>query len=270
MEIKSKSIAGKVAIVTKRPKALARRLPNAMDAEGAKVVVVDINATDAQAVADGIVAAGGTAIAVATDIAEEAAVDALFAKTVGTYGTVDILMNNAGLVSPMKHVLTVDKAWWDRIVSVNLTGTFLCCLKAAQIMAKNGGGAIINMSSGGATRAHRMFVAYDATKGGIEAMSRALALDLGPYGIRVNILTPGSIDTSGLDAESRRMRGVNLPLERIGEPDDMVGAAVFLASDDARYITGQSIVVDGGMLAQQRSATVDICPPSDFPKLEDL
>jgi len=170
----------------------------------------------------------------------------------------------------MKHMLTVDKAWWDRIIGVNLTGTFLCCLKASHIMAKNGGGSIINMSSGGATRAHRMFVSYDAAKGGIEAMSRAMALDLGPYGIRINILTPGSIDTTGIDEEGRKMRGTNVPLGRIGEPDDMVGAAVFLASEDARYITGHSIVVDGGMLAQQRSATVDICPPSDFPKVEDL
>jgi len=232
--------------------------------------VVDINAEGCQDVADSINAAGGTAIAVATDISDEASVDALFEKTVAEFGTVDVLVNNAGLISPMKHFLTADKAWWDRIIGVNLTGTYLCCLKASHIMARNGGGSIINMSSGGATRAHRMFVAYDATKGGIEAMSRAMALDLGPYGIRVNILTPGSIDTTGIDEEGRKMRGVNLPLGRIGEPDDMVGAAVFLASEDARYITGHSIVVDGGMLAQQRSATVDICPPSDFPKVEDL
>lgn len=270
MEIKSKSIADKVAVVTGAAKGIGQAIAERYGREGAKVVVADIDDAGAQAVADGINAAGGTATAVPTDVADEAAVEALFAKTTEMYGPVDILVNNAGLVSPMKHVLTVDKAWWDRIIGVNLTGTFLCCLKAAHIMAKNGGGAIINLSSGGATRAHRMFVAYDATKGGIEAMSRALALDLGPYGIRVNILTPGSIDTSGLGAEERRARGDNYPLGRIGEPDDMVGGAVFLASDDARYITGQSIVVDGGLLAQQRSATVDICPPSDFPKIEDL
>jgi 3-oxoacyl-[acyl-carrier protein] reductase len=134
-------------------------------------------------------------------------------------------------------------------------------------MAEKGSGNIINLSSGGAQRAHRAFVAYDATKGGIEAMTRALALDLGPYGVRVNALVPGSIDTSGLSAEERRNRGVNLPLERIGEPDDLAGAAAFLASDDARYITGHCLVIDGGMLAQQRSATVDIYPPSRFPKV---
>ena len=274
MRIESKSIKGKVAVVTGAAKGIGQAIAERYGREGAKVVVVDIDADGAQRVADGINAAGGEtggeAISIPTDISDEAQVDALFQRVVADLGTVDILVNNAGLISPMKHFLEADKAWWDLIIGVNLTGTFLCCLKAAHIMARNGSGCIINMSSGGATRSHRMFVAYDATKGGIEAMSRALALDLGPYGIRVNILTPGSIDTTGIDEEGRKVRGVNLPLGRIGEPDDMVGGAVFLASDDARYITGQSIVVDGGMLAQQRSATVDICPPSDFPKLEDL
>lgn len=270
MPIESKSIKDKVAVVTGSGKGIGQAIAERYGREGAKVVVVDINAENCQSVADGINAAGGTAMSVPSDISDEGSVEALFEKTSAQYGPVDILVNNAGLISPMTHMLLADKAWWDRIIGVNLTGSFLCCLKASRIMAKNNGGAIINMSSGGATRAHRQFVAYDATKGGIEAMSRAMALDLGPYGIRVNILTPGSIDTTGIDEEGRKMRGVNLPLERIGEPDDMVGAAVFLASDDARYITGQSIVVDGGMLAQQRSATVDICPPSDFPKIEDL
>lgn len=270
MTIESKSIEGKVAIVTGAAKGIGLAIAERYGREGAKVVVVDIDAEGCEAAAAQIKTHGGIAMAVPIDISDEVSVDALFAAAVDEYGTVDILVNNAGLISPMKHFLEADKEWWDTIVGVNLTGTFLCCLKASHIMARNGGGAIINMSSGGATRAHRMFVAYDATKGGIEAMSRAMALDLGPYGIRVNILTPGSIDTTGIDEEGRKMRGVNLPLGRIGEPDDMVGAAVFLASDDARYITGQSIVVDGGMLAQQRSATVDICPPSEFPKIEDL
>ena len=105
---------------------------------------------------------------------------------------------------------------------------------------------------------------------GIEALTRAMALDLGPYNIRVNALMPGSIDTSGLPLEQRKLRGENVPLERIGEPFDMTGAALFLASDDAAYITGDIIRVDGGMLAQQRSATVDIMPPKDFPDVSTL
>ena len=101
-------------------------------------------------------------------------------------------------------------------------------------------------------------------------MTRAMALDLGPYNVRVNYLVPGSIDTTGINEEGRKLRGVNVPLGRIGEPNDMAGPAVFLASDDASYITGSGVTVDGGMLAQQRSATTDIMPPSDFPKLEEL
>ena len=257
----------KVVIVTGAAKGIGRAIAERFGAEGANVVVADIDAAGAATVAEVITSQGGKALALAADIADEAQVDQLFDQTLAHYGTVDVLVNNAGVVSPTKHFLDADKAWWDRIIGVNLTGKFLCCKRAAPIMAHKGTGTIINLSSGGAQRAHRAFVAYDATKGGIEAMTRALALDLGPYGIRVNALVPGSIDTSGLSADERKQRGVNLPLERIGEPDDLAGAAAFLASDDARYITGHCLVVDGGMLAQQRSATVDIYPPSLFPKI---
>ena len=263
-------IAGKVAIITGSAKGIGEAFAIRYGREGAKVVVVDVNVEGAAAVADAINDAGGTAIAVPTDVSNEEQVNALFARTVEEFGTVDVLINNAGLISPTRHFLDADKQWWDRFIDVNLTGTFLCSHQAAKIMAKQGSGSIINISSGGATRANRCFVSYDAAKGGIEAMTRAMALDLGPYGVRVNYLVPGAIDTSGIDEEGRRLRGANVPLGRVGEPDDLSGAAVFLASHDARYITGQSIVIDGGMLSQQRSATVDICPPADFPKREDI
>jgi 3-oxoacyl-[acyl-carrier protein] reductase len=136
-------------------------------------------------------------------------------------------------------------------------------------MARRGQGIIINLSSGGASRAHRANTAYDAAKGGIEALTRAMALDLAPYGIRVNALVPGSIDSKGLSPETKRSRGEAIPLGRMGEPEELAGPAAFLASDDARYITGQTLVVDGGLLAQQRSPQVDIVPPSRFPRLED-
>jgi NAD(P)-dependent dehydrogenase (short-subunit alcohol dehydrogenase family) len=150
---------------------------------------------------------------------------------------------------------------------VNLKGSFLCGLRAAKQMAQRGDGIIINVSSGGATRAHRGNAAYDATKGGIEALTRAMAVDLAPYGVRVNGLIPGSIDAKGMSPDVKKQRGEAIPMGRMGEPEDMTGAAVFLASDDAGYVTGQLIAVDGGILAAMRSPAADIFPPSRFPKL---
>nr|WHW29172.1 putative short-chain dehydrogenase/reductase familyshort-chain dehydrogenase/reductase family [uncultured bacterium] len=264
------SLANKVVLVTGGAGGIGRSIAERFAGQGCKVVVNDVNAAAAQDVVDSIVAAGGSAIAAVADVSDSAQVAAMFDTLVAEYDHIDVLVNNAGLVSPMLHFFEADEAWWRKIIDVNLTGHFLCSHVAARMMAKAGGGCIINMSSGGATRAHRAFTAYDATKGGIEALTRAMALDLGPYGIRVNALMPGSIDTSGLDLDQRKLRGENVPLGRIGEPIDMTGAALFLASDDASYITGDVIKVDGGMLAQQRSATVDIMPPSDFPRVEDL
>ncbi len=264
------SLQDKVVLVTGAAGGIGRAIAERFAGAGAVVVVNDIDADAAGAVAESIVASGGRASVSIADVSNGDQVAAMFDAVMADHGTVDVLVNNAGLVSPMLHFFEADEAWWRKIVDVNLTGHFLCSHKAARIMAKAGGGCIINMSSGGATRAHRAFTAYDATKGGIEALTRAMALDLGPYNIRVNALMPGSIDTSGLDVDQRTLRGENVPLGRIGEPQDMTGAALFLASDDASYITGDVIRIDGGMLAQQRSATVDIMPPSGFPKVEDL
>jgi NAD(P)-dependent dehydrogenase (short-subunit alcohol dehydrogenase family) len=264
------SLDGKVVLVTGAAGGIGRSIAQRFAGQGCKIVVNDVDAARATEVVDLINADGGSAVAAAADVSDSAQVATMFDTLVEAYGHIDVLVNNAGLVSPMLHFFDADEAWWRKIIDVNLTGHFLCSHVAARMMAKAGGGCIINMSSGGATRAHRAFTAYDATKGGIEALTRAMALDLGPYGIRVNALMPGSIDTSGLSLADRQLRGENVPLGRIGEPIDMTGAALFLASDDASYITGDVIKIDGGMLAQQRSATVDIKPPSDFPRIEDL
>lgn len=268
MTTQHRRLDGKVAVVTGAAAGIGRAIAERFAAEGARVVLADQNAAGAEAVAAAITATGGVALAVAVDVSAPEQVQHLFDATVAAFGTLDVLMNNAALVNTERHVLGADAAWWARIIDVNLSGAFHCSLIAAQLMARRGAGSIINMSSGGATKAHRGNVAYDAAKGGIEAMTRAMALDLGPYGVRVNALVPGSIDTSGLPAEVKSARGENIPLGRVGEPAEMAGPAVFLASDDATYVTGHTLVVDGGMLVQQRSATVDIFPLSRFPKLE--
>lgn len=264
------SLNDKVVLVTGAAGGIGQSIAKRFAESGARVIVNDVDAPAANAVTNSIIENGGTAMSAIADVSNSEQVAAMVDAAMAEHGRIDVLVNNAGLVSPMLHFFEADEAWWRKIIDVNLTGHFIVSHPIARIMAKQGGGNIINMSSGGATRAHRAFTAYDATKGGIEALTRAMALDLGPYNIRVNALMPGSIDTSGLDLDQRKLRGENVPLGRIGEPIDMTGAALFLASDDAAYITGDVIKVDGGMLAQQRSATVDIMPPADFPKIEDL
>ena len=264
------SLRGKVVLVTGAGRGIGRAIAERFAGAGSVVAANDIDPQTAAGTAAAITDAGGTAMAVPADVSDSARVSDMVDAIMAEHGRIDVLVNNAGIVSPTLHFFEATEEWWRRIIDVNLTGHFLVSQPVARIMARAGGGGIVNMSSGGATRAHRSFTAYDATKGGIEALTRAMALDLGPYNVRVNALVPGSIDTSGMTAGERALRGENVPLGRIGEPLDMTGAVLFLASDDAAYITGETLRVDGGMLAQQRSATVDIVPPSTFPAVEDL
>lgn len=260
----------KAVIVTGAANGIGRAIALAFGAAGARVLASDIDTQGAEAAAQAIGVAGGTALAFAADVADAGQVDALFDAALARFGTVDVLVNNASLTNTERHFLEADAGWWERIIAVNLSSAFLCGRRAAQIMARKRDGAIINMSSGGASRAHRGNAAYDAAKGGVEALTRAMALDLGPYGVRVNAIVPGSIDSKGMAAELKRARGETMPLGRVGEVDEIAGPTLFLASDDARYITGHLLVVDGGLLAQQRSAQVDIFPLSRFPKLGEL
>jgi 3-oxoacyl-[acyl-carrier protein] reductase len=254
---------GKVAIVTGGAGGIGRAISERYGAEGANVVVADVDGARAEAVAADIRGALG----LACDVTNREDCDRVFGTTLERFGTLDVLVNNAALTRTERHFLEADDDWWDRIIDVNLTGVYNMALRAARIMTAQRSGVMVNLSSGGASKAHRGNAAYDAAKGGVEAFTRALALDLGPYGVRVCALVPGSIDTQGLPEEERIKRGVNVPLARIGTPEDLAGPAVFLASDDARYVTGSIVFSDGGMLAQQRSATVDIFPLDRFPGL---
>jgi 3-oxoacyl-[acyl-carrier protein] reductase len=259
-------LAGKVVVVSGGGHGIGAAICRLFGKQGSKVVVNDIDVSRANEVVSEITSAGGIACAAAGDVSDAAQVASIFEKA-APFGPVGVLVNNAGLIGPMKHFFDADEAWWRRILDVNLTGQFLMSQHACRIMAKNGGGAVINMSSGGASRAHRQFTAYDASKGGIEAFTRALCLDMGPYNIRVNAVAPGSIDTSagGFDLESAKLRGANIPSQRVGSADEIASPVVFLASSASSYMNGSVLTVDGGMISQQRSATVDICPPEKFP-----
>jgi|tagenome__1003787_1003787.scaffolds.fasta_scaffold20944417_2 NAD(P)-dependent dehydrogenase (short-subunit alcohol dehydrogenase family) len=261
-------LAGKVAVVTGSGRGIGAAIASRYAQEGAKVVVADIDGENAGAVAERIKDGGGEALAVRTDVSDEGEVERLVAATLEAFGGLHVMLNNAGMVrDAVRHVLDADVAFFDKVIAANLRGHYLCSVAAARHMARHGGGVIITTSSGGATRAHRGMTAYDASKGGIEALTRALALDLAPYNIRVVGLVPGLIAPDDAPPEALARTAATVPLGRAGKSEDLAGPAVFLASDDAAYLTGSFVTVDGGVLFQQRSPEIETYPVSGFPQL---
>ena len=266
METASSALSGKVVLVTGAARNIGRAVAERFARDGARVALVDIDAAVEGAARE--LTRGAEVVALRADVSSATEVDRCFDAVVARWQRLDILVNNAAITrGARRHFLDGDEAWWDEVVGVNLKGQFLCARRAAPLMVAQGAGVIINMSSGGATRAHRGMVAYDASKGGSEALTRALALDLAPYGVRVVAIAPGLIRHQGQSADAVRTAASTVPLARMGEPDDIAAAAAFLASDDAAYITGATIVVDGGLLVQQRSPQVETFPVSSFPTL---
>jgi NAD(P)-dependent dehydrogenase (short-subunit alcohol dehydrogenase family) len=264
----SSPLFGKVALVTGAARNIGRAVAERLSRDGAKVALLDVDA--AVEVAARELGHSADVIALRADVNSATDVDRCFHEVVARWQRLDILVNNAAITrGSVRHFLEGDEAWWDEVVGVNLKGQFLCARRAAPLMAAQGSGVIISMSSGGATRAHRGMAAYDASKGGSEALTRALALDLAPYGVRAVAIVPGLIRHEGQAADSVRAAADTVPLARMGAPADIAAAAAFLASDDAAYITGATIVVDGGLLAQQRSPQAETFPVSSFPTLSD-
>jgi len=246
-------LKNKVAIVTgvSNPAGIGRAIAEGLAESGVKVVCADIDKTHLQETAESV---GG--IAIPTDIRDPAATDSLVEKTLERFGRLDILVNNAA-VFLFDHVLDVAIADFDRVMAVNLRGTFLCCRAAARSMMKaEGGGSIVNISSLGGQAPSRGAAAYCASKGGIDALTRSLAADLAPT-IRVNAVAPGHIATPpnremfNRSPEHRERFKRRVLQETVGDRKEIAHAVAFLASDQSRYITGQILNVDGGLSAWQ-------------------
>lgn len=254
-------LEGKVAIVTGASRGIGRGIADRFAREGARLVITARGAESLERAAAEIRAAGGEVLAVPGDGGLRADVERTLAQTLEAYGRLDVVVNNAAWASPVAHILEMSEAHWDEVIRSNLKSLYLYCHGAANIMVDLGiRGSLVNISSFAAERSHRYMAAYDATKGGLESFTRAIAIDLAPFGIRVNTVGPGAIHTEHHEAdgpEAKARRGQVVPLGRVGEPADVAGAVAFLASDDAAYITGQKIYVDGGVLAQLRSPQVD-------------
>ncbi|HEA84580.1 MAG TPA: SDR family oxidoreductase [Candidatus Wildermuthbacteria bacterium] len=249
-------LSGKVALVTGAKQGMGKAHALALAQQGASVVVTDINLKECQAVVDEITSQGGKALAFKMDVLKSGEIQDVFDKVIKEFGRLDILVNNAGIFVP-KPALELTEEDWDTMIDINLKGQFLVAQRAAKEMAKHKWGRIINISSvasgqvgvGFAGGAH-----YTASKGGVIGMSETLASEFAPLGITVNVIAPGSIDTPMVAAAKMPKAAMDamlsrIPLKRMGKPEEVAAAVVFLASDEAEYITGVVLYVDGGWLA---------------------
>lgn len=248
----SSRFSGKIAIVTGSGTGIGEAIARRFAHEGAAVVVADRDESSAQSVARDIVADGGTAAGYCADIREAQQIEAMLAFTRSQYGPAHILINNAGM-GAQKHFLETPLETLRTMLDVNVVGTFLCAQAAARDMVKLGGGAIVNFASHSGWLGSSGRAAYAAAKGGIIAMTRVMAVDLAQHHIRVNAVAPGPIDvprSRRQHTEERRSAWHNaVPLGRYGEPHEVASVALFLASEDASYMTGQTVSVDGGFTA---------------------
>ncbi|MDP9095830.1 MAG: glucose 1-dehydrogenase [Pseudomonadota bacterium] len=244
-------LTGKVAIVTGGGRGLGRAIARGLAQHGAKLVLIGRTAATLDATAAEL---GGETLAHAGDVALEADVIALRDAALARFDRIDILVNNAGVNPIYKPIETTTLDEWQHIVAVNLTGTFLCTKHIGGAMVAAERGSVINISSVAGHVGLRRSVPYCATKGGVELLTKALALDWAAKGVRVNCIAPGYFETdltAGMianEAMSSRLLA-QTPMGRFGRDPDIVGAAIFLASDASGYVTGQSLAVDGGYLA---------------------
>ena len=241
----------RVGIVTGAGGGIGQAYAEALAREGAAVVIAAVNTDGAERVAAGIRAEGGTALAVEVDVSEPDSAKAMADRTLAEYGGIDYLVNNAAIFGGMKldFLITVDWDYYKKFMSVNLDGALVCTRAVYRKMAKRGGGAIVNQSS---TAAWLYANYYGLAKVGINGLTQQLSRELGGMNIRINAIAPGPIDTEANRTTTPQEMVAdivkNIPLSRMGQPDDLVGMCLFLLSDEARWITGQIFNVDGGQI----------------------
>jgi 3-oxoacyl-[acyl-carrier protein] reductase len=243
----------KVAIVTGGGSGFGEGMARRFAAEGARVLVNDLNATGGQRVVDAIKQQGGTAAYIGGDVSKRADVKAMVAKAAGEFGRVDILVNNAGVTHKNQPMLSVPEEMFDKIFAVNVKAIYLAALEVIPLMRQQGGGSIINTASTAGLRPRPGLTWYNASKGAVITMTKSMAAELAPEKIRVNCLCPvagitGMLgDFMGADTPENRARfQASIPIGRLSTPEDIANAALYLASDEANFITGVALEVDGG------------------------
>jgi 3-oxoacyl-[acyl-carrier protein] reductase len=247
-------LLNKVALITGAGSGIGRASAILFSREGAKICLADIDEKGGLQTAGLIKEKGGSAIFIQTDVAKSHDVERMIKASVDHFGRLDVLYNNAGIGMSFMPVEDVEESFWDRIMAINVKGIFLGCKCAAPIMKKQGGGVIINTGSIAGVRARPGLSAYSASKGAAIVLTKALAIELAPFKIRVNCINPVVTDTPFLEKsiEKDQLEGAKkamlstIPMGRLGQPEDMANAALFLASDESSLMTGASLDVDGG------------------------
>jgi NAD(P)-dependent dehydrogenase (short-subunit alcohol dehydrogenase family) len=251
-------LKNKIALVTGAGKGIGKEIAEGFAAEGATVIINDLpNAEYAKKVVEDIQKKGGSADFYQTDVSKVENIRKMFSFIEEKYGKLDVLVNNAGITG-WSDFFDTEEALFDKVINLNVKGTLFCAIEAAKLMKKNNkGGSIINISSICSVLSVKNLICYSTSKGGIEAMSKQMAVELAPYNIRVNTFGPGPINTErnlNEDPEYKENWGRVVPMKRTGEPEEMIGPALFLASDESSYVTGQLFYVDGGWSVQGKFA----------------
>jgi len=250
-------LTGKIALITGAASGIGKATAFLLAREGAGIALVDLNKEGAQVGAQNIIEKGGKALALGCDVSLAKDCQQTVQQTVATFGGLDILFNNAGIIR-RANILDTTEEEWDRVMGVNVRSVFLLSKYAIPVMAQAGGGVIINTGSGWGLTGGRSAVSYCASKAAVVNMSRAMALDHGPQNIRVACVCPGDTDTPMLRNEARQLaqpeesfleEAADRPLKRIGTPEDIAEAVLYLCSPAASFVTGTILVVDGGGLA---------------------